>query len=164
MQKQEMIIVSSCLLGDPVRYDGSSNEHKIDRAILQKLREWQKDGRVISVCPELLAGFPTPRPPAEIRGAGGEAVLDGKAKVMEKNGNDVSAKFIQGAELVLQLVKKYNIKIAILKARSPSCGSREIHNGYFSGTLRPGMGVTAALLHRAGVQIFDENNLQDIEW
>ncbi len=145
----EKILISACLLGEPVRYNGTGS--KIDSPVLQK---WLDEGKVISVCPELLAGFPIPRTPCEIKG---ESVID-------KNGNDVTAEFIKGAKLVLELVHKHKIKTAILKARSPSCGSKQAYDGSFSGKLKPGMGVTSALLTQAGVQVFNEEEIENIKW
>ena len=111
---------------------------------------WMKEGRLISICPEMAGGLPTPRPPAEM--------INGK--VLSNQGEDVSDAFQRGAEAALQLCQKYQIKIAILKARNPSCGNEEIYDGTFSGQVMPGQGVTAALLTQHGVQVFNENQIE----
>lgn len=153
----ESILVSSCLLGNPVRYDGAGK--RCDHAILQG---WIAQGRVVPFCPEVAGGLPTPRPPAEIRdGAGGAQVLAGQSAVLESGGNDVSAQFIDGARQALALAQRKNIRIAILKEGSPSCGSTFIYDGSFSGQTLSGDGVTAALLRQAGIAVFSEAQLAE---
>jgi uncharacterized protein YbbK (DUF523 family) len=90
-------------------------------------------------------------------------VLDGRLPVLTLDGEDVSAAFVEGAEQALALVAKYGIRMALLKARSPSCGNRENYDGSFSGTRVAGEGVTAAALRRAGVQVFSEEELAAAE-
>lgn len=154
MQK---ILMSACLLGAKVRYDGGDCEQQ--NALLNK---WRIEGRIITICPEMAGGLPTPRPPAEIIGqGGGEAVLTFQANVMTNTQHDVSDAFRQGAELALALAKKHLIKIAILKANSPSCGNTEIYDGSFSRQKIIGQGVTAALLTQHGIKVFNENQLQE---
>ena len=154
MQK---ILVSACLLGQPVSYDGNAAG---DHALLQ---QWQAQGRVIALCPEVSGGLPTPRPPAEIPGGQGAAVLDGQLAVRDIHGLDVTAAFVAGADQALQLVRRHGIRYAVLKARSPSCGNRETYDGSFSGTRVSGEGVTAAALRRAGVRVFNETELAQLE-
>ena len=154
MQK---ILVSRCLLGHRVRYDGGAH------GPFDLLERWQADGRVIALCPEVAGGLPTPRAPAEIPGGQGAQVLDGQATVMTVDGEDVSAAFLAGAEQALTLVKRHGIRLALLKARSPSCGNRENYDGSFTGARVAGEGVTAALLRRAGVQVFNEDELAAAE-
>jgi uncharacterized protein YbbK (DUF523 family) len=103
-----------------------------------------------------LGGCATPRLPAEIQDGEGKDVLEGKAKVVRKDGTDVSGEFIKGAEEVLKIAKFMNINMAILKARSPSCGKGSIYDGAFSGTLKKGNGVTAELLERNGIKVVTE--------
>lgn len=153
MQK---ILVSGCLVGHPVRYDGGAHG---PFALLQR---WQAEGRVVALCPEVAGGLPTPRPPAEIAGGQGAAVLDGRLPVLTVDGEDVSAAFIAGAEAALALVRRHGIRLALLKARSPSCGNRENYDGSFSGTRVAGEGVTAAALRRAGVRVFSEEQLAEL--
>ncbi|MBM7062447.1 DUF523 domain-containing protein [Pseudomonas sp. UL073] len=150
MQK---ILVSRCLLGHPVRYDGGAH------GPFDPLSLWQAQGRVVALCPEVAGGLSTPRPPAEIPGGQGAAVLDGQQPVLTVDGADVSAAFLAGAEQALALVRAHGIRIAVLKARSPSCGNRENYDGSFSGRKVAGEGVTAALLRRAGVRVFNEEEL-----
>src|SRR6185437_5819224 len=110
MQK---ILISSCLLGMKVRYDGG--DCKQDAALWE---QWQKQGRIVNICPEMAGGLPTPRPPAERMGN----------KIITNTGEDVTQAYQKGAELALALCQKHNIKVAILKARSPSCGNVEIYD------------------------------------
>jgi len=115
----------------------------------------------IAVCPELLGGFSTPREPAEIIGGNGEDVLDGKAKVIEKSGRDVTELYIKGAYLTLKKAIEVNATVVVLKEYSPSCGSSMIYNGEFIGEKKAGNGVTAALLKRNGIQVMSEKQFSD---
>ena len=141
------ILISACLLGKKVRYDGGDclQDHP-------KLKEWIKDNRIVSVCPEVAGGLSTPRPPAEIQAS---------RLVLTNQGKDVTNEFKAGAEHALALVKKYGIKVAILKARSPSCGSSKIYDGSFSKTIVDGDGVTTKLLKEHGVQVFSEEQIDE---
>jgi len=152
MQK---ILVSRCLLGHRVRYDGCAH------GPFDQLQRWLDEGRVVALCPEVAGGLPTPRPPAEIRDGQGGAVLDGRLPVLTIEGEDVTAAFVDGAEQALALVREHDIRLALLKARSPSCGNLENYDGSFSGVRVPGEGVTAALLKRAGVKVFNEMQLDE---
>lgn len=152
MQK---ILVSRCLLGHRVRYDGGAH------GPYDLLQRWLNEGRVVALCPEVAGGLPTPRAPAEIRGGQGAQVLDGHLPVLTIDGEDVTAAFVSGAEKALALVREHGIRLALLKARSPSCGNLENYDGSFSGVRVPGEGVTAALLRRAGVQVFSEEQLTE---
>lgn len=151
MQK---ILVSRCLLGQRVRYDGGAH------GPFTLLERWQQEGRIVPLCPEVAGGLPTPRAPAEIAGGQGAQVLDGHLSVLTVDGEDVTAAFVEGAEQALALVAQHGIRLALLKARSPSCGNLEAYDGTFSGVRVPGEGVTAALLRRAGVQVFSEEQLE----
>ena len=151
------VLVSACLLGQPVRYDGRSSGHP------DLLQRWQGEGRVVPLCPEVAGGLPTPRPPAEIPGGQGGEVLDGTAVVVTVIGEDVSAAFLAGARQALALARKHGIRVAVLKAGSPSCGNRLTYDGTFSGVKVPGEGVTAALLRREGVLVFSELELEQVE-
>ncbi|PEC50260.1 DUF523 domain-containing protein [Bacillus sp. AFS096315] len=150
-----MILVSSCLAGLEVRYNGS---HSLDNRIQKLLQE----NRTITVCPELLGGFLTPREPAEIVGGDGEDVLDGKAKVVEKSGRDVTELYIKGAYHTLRKAQEVNATIIVLKEYSPSCGSAVIYNGEFKAKKVVGNGVTTALLKRNGLRVISEEKLTDI--
>ena len=142
-------LVSACLLGKHCRYDGG---HKRNEAVIA-LAKRQK---LIPVCPEELGGLPITRPPSEITGGDGAEVLVRKAKVVTKQGEDVTPYFLKGANEVLKIAQTHNTQKAILKARSPSCGCGEIYDGTFSGKTRPGDGVTTALLKKHGMEVITE--------
>ena len=125
---------------------------------VKEIMEIVSEGKAVLVCPEQLGGLPTPRSACEIMDGTGEDVLDGKVKVLSREGKDVTEQFVLGAEEVLKIAKLYGIKKAILKARSPSCGSNVIYNGTFSSQKRKGNGVTVALLKRNGIEIVDEES------
>jgi len=153
------ILVSACLVGIPCRYDGGSCPH-------DQLQALAAQGGVLPFCPEAAGGLPTPRPPAEIQGGTGGDVLplvpgpkdqgEGRAQVMNIEGKDVTAEFLAGAQKALCVARRWGIKEAILKARSPSCGVSQIYDGSFSGRLAEGDGVTAALLKREGIIVRSE--------
>ncbi|WP_433737693.1 DUF523 domain-containing protein [Pseudomonas putida] len=149
------ILVSRCLLGHRVRYDGGAS------GPFDQLQVWLDEDRVVPLCPEVAGGLPTPRAAAEIPGGQGAEVLEGSASVMTTEGEDVSAQFLSGAYQALELVKKHGIRIAVLKANSPSCGNLLTYDGTFSGVKVRGEGVTAALLKRNGVQVFSELELAE---
>ncbi|WDP91911.1 MAG: DUF523 domain-containing protein [Desulfobacter sp.] len=152
----EKILISACLLGEPVRYDGVSKP-----VAHPMIHEWQRQGRLVPFCPETAGGLPIPRPPAEICGGGGTDVLADAARVVTR-GADVTAPFLMGARAALALAGEKGICFALLKERSPSCGSNRIYDGHFTGTLIPGMGVTTALLRRHGISVFSENEIDDL--
>ncbi|CNE60602.1 DUF523 domain-containing protein [Yersinia nurmii] len=148
------VLVSACLMGQPVRYNVSAVSGERDI-----LRRWESDGRLVIICPEMAAGMPVPRPAAEIQAGNGEFVLAGRALVREISGADVSAEFVLGAQLALKLARENGCKVAILTEGSPSCGSSVIYDGHFSGTLLSGSGVVTALLRSQGIQVFSQNQL-----
>jgi len=137
-----MKLCSACLLGIRCRYDGRSKPN-------DKIIELSKRETLIPICPEQLGGLPTPREPAEQSGN----------SVVTKSGRDVTESFTKGAEEVLRLAKLFNIKEAILKQKSPSCGCGKIYDGSFSDRLIKGDGVTAALLKRNGIKVITEEDL-----
>ncbi len=152
------ILVSACLLGEKVRYHGG--HEKLSHPLLDL---WQQEGRLVSICPEVAGGFPVPREPSEILGSGGGAeALNQNAKVIKKSGEDVTSLFIKGAELALQLAKKHDIQIALLKEDSPSCGSKQIYSGNFDSQKIPGQGVTAALLKQNDIRVFSEDEIEGV--
>lgn len=154
----DLILISSCLLGSPVRYDGKAKT--LTHSLLNK---WQEEGRLISFCPEIAAGLPTPRPPAEIlESKSGEEILKRKARLQEKTGKDVTEDFLNGAQMALDLAKRKGCRFAILTDGSPSCGSSFIYDGSFSGTRHPGQGVTAALLKENGILVFGQDKLDQL--
>jgi uncharacterized protein YbbK (DUF523 family) len=144
----ERILVSACLLGRPVRYDGGSKLR--DDQILVR---WQAEGRLVSCCPEIAGGLPVPRPPAEL------SVYGGAVAVRTEDGTDVTDFFTRGAAATLAVARRHGVKMAVLKEGSPSCGSDRVHDGTFSGRSVPGAGVTTTLLRRNGIRVFNENDL-----
>lgn len=148
------LIISACLYGYPVRYDGLAKP--LAASQLQKLA---KHYELLPLCPECLGGLPIPRPAAEIVGGSGKEVLAGQACIKTVDGEDLSSAFIAGAGLVLQEALAQGAKLAILKAGSPSCGAHQHYDGTFRSKLRDGQGVTAALLQSHGIQVISEDDL-----
>lgn len=147
-----MILVSACLCGVNCKYDGGNN---INERVLKLFRE----GKAVLVCPEQLGGQITPRPAHEIVNGTGADVLDGKCRVLGPEGDDdVTEEFIKGAKETLNIAKECGAKVAILKARSPSCGCGRIYDGTFSGNKVLGNGVTAELLERNGIKVYSEED------
>ncbi|MDY7018663.1 MAG: DUF523 domain-containing protein [Chloroflexota bacterium] len=145
-----MKLISACLLGIECTWN-STAKYKNERAI-----QVLKDEILIPVCPEQLGGLRTPRPPQEIQGGTGEDVLNGKCKVKNIEGEDVTREFIRGAEETLRIAKLFNIKEFIGKSKSPSCGYGQIYDGTFSRSLVDGDGVTTALLNRNEFKVITE--------
>ncbi len=155
---QAKILVSACLLGRPVRYDG-----KAKTLSSNLLETWQAEGRVISLCPEVAAGFPTPRPPAEIEaGANAQDVLSGSRRIMETTGRNVSSTFVKGAHIALELARENDCRFALLTDGSPSCGSTFIYDGSFSGQRRTGHGVVAELLMQNGIRVYPQTQITQL--
>lgn len=148
----ERILVSACLLGQPVRYDGTGR-----RSDDMLFSLWRDQGRLVPICPEVRGGLPVPRPPAEISGGFGDDVLDGRARVLTSDGTDVTRHFVAGAWHALEQARSHAVRIAILKEGSPSCGSLRVFDGTFSGHKVAGEGVTTALLERHGIAVFAED-------
>lgn len=138
--KKEKILISACLIGLNCKYNGGNNENS-------KLVELMKEKDLVPICPEQLGGLKTPRASAERK----------QEKVITKEGVDVTKEYQKGAEEVLNLAKKLNIKKAILKSRSPSCGIDEIYDGTFSHTLIKRDGVTAELLKKNGIEVISSD-------
>lgn len=136
------ILVSACLLGVACRYDGQSKAYP-------GVEELCRRHEVVPVCPEIFGGLPTPRTPAERQGT----------RVMTKTGGDVTDNYCRGAAEVLRLAQKLGCTVAVLKERSPSCGSGEVYDGTFTGTLRPGDGVAAEVLKSHGIRVLGESEL-----
>lgn len=138
------ILASACLLGINCRYDGGN-------CFLEEITKLVRYGVVIPMCPEQLAGLPTPRIPCGIVGGSGSDVLKGSARVLAMNGQDHTAKFLKAAEEVMHLVRLYNIRAAILKQRSPSCGFGQI---YRADKIVRGNGVIAAQLLQMNLSLY----------
>ncbi len=146
---KEKILLSACLAGINCVYDGSNKLHSFF-AGMHKRKE------VIIFCPEALGGLKIPHSPSEIKGGDGFDCLCGKARVLSKEGKDVTEFFIKGAESVLELAKKSGSRKAVLKSKSPSCSCGWIFDGTFSGKLISGYGVTAALLKKNGIEVISD--------
>ncbi|MBR3280233.1 MAG: DUF523 domain-containing protein [Clostridia bacterium] len=139
-----MYLVSACLAGINCKYNGKNNYN-------EKVFNLVKEGKAIPVCPEQLGGLMTPRIPSEIK------IIDGKRRVINKEGQDVTEQFEKGAQEVLRICKEFNIDKVILQPRSPSCGVGKIYDGNFNGTLIDGNGITADLLIENGIKILKED-------
>lgn len=162
-RNMDKILISACLLGRPLRYNGTAKASGAD-AILDA---WQAQGRLVAICPEVAVGFPTPRPPAEIAALGGAPagglqgadVLAGQAAVVEKTGRDVSDLYRQAARDTVALATRHGCRHAVLTDGSPSCGSSFIYDGSFAGAIKAGMGTTTAALRQAGVRVWAETEI-----
>ena len=150
------ILVSACLLGERVRYSGADA-----RSPSPILAKWLSDDRVVPFCPEVAGGLGVPRPAAEIRGAGGMAVVAGTAQVITEAGADATDAFLLGARRALEAAVAANVRLAVLKDGSPSCGSDLIYDGSFTGRTRRGQGVTTALLEREGIRVFSDARISE---
>lgn len=147
-----MYLISACLCGVNCKYNGLNNYNEICDKLLAS-------GKAILVCPEQLGGLPTPRIPSEIIGESSNILNYNNGSVIDENGNDVTPQFVKGAKETLQIAKKLNIKKAILKDGSPSCGVNYIYDGNFNGTKIKGMGLTAQLLKESSIDIISELEL-----
>jgi len=145
------ILVSACLLGENVRYDGRNN--RLDNTFLQHLVD---EGLVVSVCPEVIGGLPTPRPYAEI-------VQRFPIQIIATDKRDVTDEYVTGAELTLELAQKHGCVAALMKAGSPSCGNHSIQGGSFSGKTVAGAGVAAQELIHKGIPVFNEEQIERLE-
>ena len=141
----EKILISACLVGDKVKYDGHSNYNEKIKLLLEKYE-------LVPFCPEVEGGLPTPRKPSE-------RVKD---RVKMQDGKDVTKNFLTGADLALNICLYLGIKIAILKENSPSCGSKKIYDGTFAKKLIPGEGVTTELLRRKGIKVISEEEIDEL--
>lgn len=145
-----MIMISACLAGINCRYDGDDNLVKEILDIINKKE-------CVLVCPEQLGGLATPRYPSEIKG-----VINGKKRVVNKKGLDVTENFYKGAYETLKIAELYKVDTAILKSRSPSCGFGKIYDGSFSSKLVRGNGITAELLKKKGIKIYTEESINTL--
>ncbi len=141
----EYLLISSCLLGNNVKYNGKNNYIKEVELLKNKYN-------LIVICPEVMGGLPIPRIPSEIL----------NDKVINKEGIDVTSNFIKGKDEAIKLVKKYNIKKALLKEGSPSCGSKYIYDGTFSGNKIEGYGITTKALKELGLDIYNEKEIEKL--
>ena len=141
---REKILISACLVGINCKFNGENN--LLDKGILDEI---SKRYHLLFVCPEVFGGLNTPREPAEIK----------NGLVVTKTDKDVSENFKKGAEICLKIAKLNGCKKAILKARSPSCGSGQIYDGSFTKKLILGDGVAAKLLKENEILVFSEDEI-----
>lgn len=146
-----MYLVSACLAGVNCRYNGSNS-------VNETVHQLVKQGKAIPICPEQLAGLPTPRACCEI-------IIDknGNEKVISKTGQDYTKEYIEGSQKTLEIAKIIGVEKAILQSRSPSCGYCSIYDGTFSGKFKKGHGFTAKLLTENGIKVYTENDLDKLE-
>ncbi len=150
------LLMSACLVGHCCRRDAQNGKSCVNSALHKPL----DSGQVAVICPEMAGGLDVPRPAAEIAPDSTAAgILKGEGRVVNTDGEDVTQAFVKGAHAALGLVNKHNIKVAILKSMSPSCGVHAVCDGSFTHKETPGSGVTAELLRAAGIAVFDETEL-----
>ena len=137
------VLVSACLLGHNVKYNGGNNDNSAIHAFL-------RDKQVIPVCPEVLSGMPVPRPPVELC----------EGRVINEKGMDLTAIYQKGVDRVIQQLREKSVDLAVLKAKSPACGNREIYDGTFSHHLVPGQGLLAAALTKLGIPVLNEKDVE----
>lgn len=139
-------IVSACFCGINCKYSGGNNKNEFIRKLVI-------EGKAFPVCPEVFGGLSTPRKPCEI-------TIDenGNKKILSKDGKDLTEEFKNGAQKTLQIAKILNIKKAILKSKSPSCGYKKVYDGTFSGKLKEGSGFAAQLLLDNGIKVYTEDD------
>jgi uncharacterized protein YbbK (DUF523 family) len=143
------ILVSACLYGgEIVRYDGGDTTC-LDPIFLK----WKEEGRLISVCPEVFGGLPTPRPDSQRIGE----------KVMTGAGVDVTAAYTKGALEAKRLAEEHAVAFAIMKAHSPSCGSKMIYDGTFTDNIVAGQGMATEMVRNAGFKVFNEDDLEEAQ-
>jgi uncharacterized protein YbbK (DUF523 family) len=142
----EKILVSACLLGEKVRYNGAAATSGDPW-----LARWLDQGRIVSFCPEVAGGLGTPRPRAERRGQ----------LMISETGGDVTGAFARGASLARETARQHGIRVAVLKDGSPSCGSSQVHDGTFTGRRVEGAGITTEVLRADGVRVFSERQIDE---
>ncbi|HHQ4052881.1 MULTISPECIES: DUF523 domain-containing protein [unclassified Citrobacter] len=154
------ILVSACLMGLKVRYNGSEKAQ-----VTAQLARWQEEQRLVIHCPEMAAGLPVPRPPAEIISACGTDVMQGRARIIENTGRDVTEQYRLAAWLALRTALESGCTAALLTDGSPTCGVEFIYDGSFSGQRKSGMGVAASLLSEHGIKVFSDTQVVElISW
>lgn len=158
LRQTPRILVSACLLGQPVRYNGKALSLESDL-----IEHWTAQGMIVPLCPEIAAGFSTPRPPAEIESEfNGTDVINGRGRILESTGAEVTEIFLRGAHIALEMALKENCKYALLTDGSPSCGSTFIYSGNHDGRKRAGAGVVADLLRGNGIKVFAPHEISQL--
>lgn len=146
MVDKAKILISACLLGEPVRYDGRSES--INSMALEALN---RKNRIVAFCPEVAGGLSTPRERAEIR----------SLRVFTESGKDLTEAFLQGARETLSLCQQHNIRVAVLTELSPSCGSSQVYDGNFNRQRIDGAGITTLLLRKHGIKVFSQHQITE---
>lgn len=141
----ERILISACLVGDNVKYNGGNNKSPLIDKLLEKYE-------LIPFCPEVEGGLKIPRSPSERK----------DDRVINMEGQDVTFAYEKGAELAFNICLFLKIKKVILKDKSPSCGSKEIYDGSFTHKAIPGMGVTAEYLKEKGIAVYSEDEIESL--
>lgn len=144
------ILISACLIGENVKYDGGNNALHV-----KILEQWKEEGVLVPLCPEILGGLSVPRSPCE--------VIEGTNSVICQSGEDVSDAFAKGARESLRIAKEEGVCMAILKARSPSCGKDIIYDGTFTSRKVNDSGITCKLLQGSGIRVFSEEELENAQ-
>lgn len=148
------VVISACLAGIACTHEAQP-----------KTRDWAvrlvAEGRAVPVCPEVAGGLPIPRPASEIQGGDGADVIEGRARVTDEHGTDVTQQYLRGATTARDAARAAGVRVAILKARSPSCGCGAIYDGSFTKRLTDGDGVTAAMLKREGIDVATDEDVDD---
>lgn len=147
-----VILVSACLLGTCCNHEGRAS-------VRPRVQRLSGSARLVPICPEVVGGLTTPRTGAELVGGEGADVLAGSARVRTNAGDDVTDAYLRGAAAAVELARTVGATRAVLKARSPSCGSAQVYDGTFSRALRAGAGVTAAALRAAGIDVESDEDL-----
>ena len=149
------LLISTCLLNIKTQWDEDCKN-------IEKLRDWVREGKAIFCCPEQLGGLSTPRIPCEIEcGKTAKDILDGNGKVLGKDGADYTKQFVKGARYILDICKDFGVEYAVLKAKSPSCGDKQIFDGTFLGKKIEGKGILAQLLSENGIKIYNETDFPE---
>lgn len=155
-KRRPIVIVSACLLGQAVRYDGKSKAINLLPLINQGIA-------LIPVCPECAGGLPTPRAPCEIDPHGDASkVLVGSCCIRNNLGEDCTEQYCRGAELCLGIAKHCHASLALLKDKSPACGTTLVHSGQYDGVLKAGRGIAAELFERHGIKLFNEQQIEQL--
>lgn len=144
----EKLLISACLFGENVRYDAKNN-------LIENLDKLREKYELYSFCPEVASGMVIPRVPSEITNFN-------PLKITNEFGIDTTDFFTDGAIQTLHICQKYDIKIALLKSKSPSCGTKEVYDGNFTKTLIKGQGITANLLAQHNIKLYDENQIGEL--
>jgi len=146
---KQSIIISACLLGRECRYDGGHSQ-------IPELEHL--DVELIPVCPEEAGELGIPRPPAELTEIAKD-VLEGRGKIINKNGDNVTQKFLDGSKKEISKLKSSNAQIAVLKSKSPSCGYGQVYDGTFTGNLCKGNGIFSQMCEDEGVKVISSDHI-----